>query len=145
MYPNEQITGAVVDTAYRLHTQLGPGLLESAYEILLARMLEERGFTVERQKPVTFEFDGIKVKNGFRADLLVENQVIVEVKAVEKLAPVHVRQVLTYLKLLNLPVGLLINFGEVKLKNGLRRVLNAQPVEASAAPEASDDGEVSPG
>lgn len=124
MYGNEEITGAVVDAAYRLHTRLGPGLLESAYEMVFARMLEQSGFHVERQKPVTFELDGLRIVDGFRVDLLVENQVVVELKALEKLAPVHVRQVVTYLRLLDLPVGLLINFGADKLNDGLRRVLN---------------------
>jgi iron complex transport system substrate-binding protein len=123
---HEQITGAIVDTAYRLHSRLGPGLMESVYETLLARLLEERGFTVERQKWVSIEFDGLRFANAFRVDLLVENQVVVELKALESFAPVHVRQIVTYLRLLDLPVGFLINFGSAKLKDGLRRIVNSR-------------------
>ena len=107
MHTHEQITGATVDAAYKLHTKLGPGLMESVYEILLARMLEERGFKVERQKSIAIEFDGIRLPDAFRVDLLVEGRVVVELKALESLAPVHVRQTVTYLRLLDQPVGLL--------------------------------------
>ncbi|HET7462072.1 MAG TPA: GxxExxY protein [Longimicrobium sp.] len=144
MYPNEQITGAIVDAAHRLHRRLGPGLMESVYETLLAKMLEERGLSVARQKPVSFEFDGILFTDAFRVDLLVENQVVVELKAVEQIAPVHKRQVVTYLKLLNLPVGLLINFGAARLSDGLRRILNTPPiddVDDRATPVNSTRGE----
>ena len=120
----DHLTGAIVDEAYRLHTRIGPGLLETVYESLLARMLAERGFRVERQKPVAFQIDGVRFDEGFRADLLVEDLVIVELKAVEKLAPVHSRQLLTYLRLMELPVGLLINFGAARLNDGLKRVVN---------------------
>jgi GxxExxY protein len=126
MHPNEAITGTIVDAAYRLHTRLGPGLLESVYETVFARMLEEAGLHVERQSPVTFEFDGIRFDEACRVDLLVEKQVVVELKALEKLAPVHSRQILTYLRLLDLPVGLLINFGAARLNEGLHRVLNSR-------------------
>ncbi|HYH81156.1 MAG TPA: GxxExxY protein [Longimicrobium sp.] len=112
------------DQAYRLHTRLGPGLLESVYEMVFARMLERRGFLVERQVPVTFEFEGMRFVDAFRVDLLIEKQVVVELKETEKLAPVHSKQVLTYLRLLELPVGLLINFGAARLNDGLRRILN---------------------
>ena len=118
------ITGQIVDAAYRLHTRLGPGLLESVYEAVLARSLEQRGLHVERQKPVSFEFDGMRFEDAFRVDLLVENLVVVELKSVEKLVPVHPKQVLTYLRLLDLPVGLLINFGAATLKDGVRRISN---------------------
>ncbi|HWK88614.1 MAG TPA: GxxExxY protein [Longimicrobium sp.] len=120
----DAITGVIVDTAYRLHTRLGPGLLESVYEVLLARMLEGEGLRVERQKPVTFTFEGLQFMEGFRVDLLVEERVVVELKAVEKLSPVHSRQVLTYLRLMELPVGLLINFGAARLNDGLHRIVN---------------------
>ena len=126
MQPHEQITGAIVDAAYKLHTKLGPGLMESVYEILLARMLEERGFKVERQKSIAIDFDGIRLPDAFRVDLLVEGQVVVELKALENLAPVHIRQTVTYLRLLDQPVGLLINFGAAKLKDGLRRISNSR-------------------
>jgi GxxExxY protein len=126
MHPNEAITGTIVDAAYRLHTRLGPGLLESVYETVFARMLEEAGLQVERQSPVTFEFDGIRFDEACRVDILVEKQVVVELKALEKLAPVHSRQILTYLRLLDLPVGLLINFGAARMNEGLHRVLNSR-------------------
>jgi GxxExxY protein len=120
----DRITGIIVDSAYKLHTRLGPGLLESVYETVLASHLQQRGLTVLRQQPVSFEFDGIHFDDGLRVDLLVANCVIVELKSVEQLAPIHAKQLLTYLRLLQLPVGLLINFGEVSLKNGLQRIVN---------------------
>jgi GxxExxY protein len=119
------ITGQIVDAAYGIHTRIGPGLLESVYEALLEKMLTQRGFTVARQVPVPFEFDGLRFDEGFRVDLLVNNQVIVELKSVERAAPVHSKQLLTYLRLSNLRVGLLINFGAPTLKEGIRRVVNA--------------------
>ena len=120
----DEITGEIVDTAYRLHSHLGPGLLESVYEAVLARRLEQRGLRVERQKPISFEFDGLRFEEGFRADLIVEERVLIELKSIEKLAPVHSKQVLTYLRLLNLPVGFLMNFGEAHLRDGLKRIVN---------------------
>jgi len=120
----DDITGAVVDVAYRLHTGLGPGLLESVYETVLARDLARQGLYIERQKIVSFDYDGLHFRDGLRIDVLVESTVVVEIKSVEKLLPVHPKQVLTYLRLLRLPVGLLINFGAPTLKEGLRRVVN---------------------
>lgn len=120
----DEVTGEIVDAAYHIHTGLGPGLLESVYEVVLAKSLERRGFKVERQKPVAFEFDGVLFEEGFRVDLLVDDRVVVELKSVEALAPVHSKQVLTYLRLLKQPVGLLINFGESTLKQGLHRIVN---------------------
>jgi GxxExxY protein len=128
----DDITGAIVDSAMKIHIDLGPGLLESVYEMVLAKALQRRGFQVERQKPIRFEYDGIWFEEGFRVDLLVEGRVIVELKSVEKLAPVHSKQLLTYLRLMNLPVGLLINFGEATLKQGLHRVVNK--LDSSASP-----------
>jgi GxxExxY protein len=127
----DEITGEIVDAAFKLHTRLGPGLLESVYEMVLAKELERRGLKVERQKPISFEFDGLHFEDGFRVDLLVEGVVVVELKSVEKLAPVHGKQILTYLRLLNLPVGLLINFGASTLKEGLQRVVNHYQPSAS--------------
>jgi GxxExxY protein len=121
----DEITGEIVDASYWLHTRLGPGLLESVYEAVLARALEERGLVVERQKSISLEIDGMHFDEGFRADLLVEERVLVELKSVEKLVPVHSKQVLTYLRLLELPVGLLINFGALRLKDGLHRIVNS--------------------
>ena len=119
-----EITGEVVDAAYLLHTRLGPGLVESAYRLVLMADLERRGLRVEQEKPISFQYEGISIVNGFRVDLLVENRVVVELKSLERLAPVHTRQVLTYLRLLDLPIGLLINFGAARLDDGLQRVVN---------------------
>jgi len=127
----DEITGEIVDAAVKMHTLLGPGLLESVYEVVLARALERRGLKVERQKPVSFEFDGMRFEEGFRLDLLVEGVVVVELKSVEKLAPVHPKQLLTYLRLLHLQVGLLINFGVPTLKEGLHRIVNHYQPSAS--------------
>ncbi len=127
----DDITGAIVDAALKIHRELGPGLLESVYEAVLARALEKRGFTVERQKTIRFEYDGMIFEEGFRVDLLVDARVVVELKSVEKLAPVHGKQVLTYLRLMNLRAGLLINFGSATLKEGLHRIVNQLPATAS--------------
>jgi iron complex transport system substrate-binding protein len=120
----DTLTGLIIDTAYRLHTRIGPGLLENVYEALLAKMLAEQGLRIERQKPVSFSIDGVRFNDGFRVDLLVEECVVIELKAVEKLAPVHSKQLLTYLRLMDLRVGLLINFNEARLKDGLHRIVN---------------------
>lgn len=120
----DQITGIVVNEAYRLHRRLGPGLLETVYEAILARMIERRGVCVERQKSISFEVDGLAFRDGFRVDLLLDGQVIVELKAVENLSPVHSRQLLTYLRLTDLRVGLLINFGAARMVDGIHRVVN---------------------
>jgi GxxExxY protein len=119
-----EITGAIVNTAYQVHSRLGPGLIEKVYESVLERALTQRGLRVERQKPISFDFDGMRFEGAFCVDLLVEGQVVVELKSIEKLAPVHHKQVLTYLRLLDLPVGLLINFGSASLNSGLHRILN---------------------
>ena len=127
----DDLTGAVVDAAYKLHTGLGPGLLESVYETVLARDLARQEFYVERQKILSFEYDGLQFRDGLRIDLLIESTVVLEIKSVERLLPVHPKQVLTYLRLLGLPVGLLINFGAPTLKEGLRRVVNNLPPTSS--------------
>ena len=128
----DDITGAIVDAAMKIHMELGPGLLESVYEAVLARALERRGFHVERQKAIRFEYDGMVFEEGFRTDLIVDARVVVELKSVEKLAPVHSKQLLTYLRLMNLPVGLLINFGAATLKESLHRIVNN--LQPSASP-----------
>ncbi|HEU0187979.1 MAG TPA: GxxExxY protein [Gallionellaceae bacterium] len=128
----DDITAAIVDAAIKIHTDLGPGLLESVYEAVLARALQKRGFEVERQKVIPFKYDGIMFDEGFRVDLLIAGRVIVELKSVEKLAPVHSKQLLTYLRLMNLHVGLLINFGAATLKEGLHRIVNNLPSSASS-------------
>jgi iron complex transport system substrate-binding protein len=121
----DEVTGEIIHSAFEIHKRIGPGLLESVYEALLTRVLERRGLSVRRQVVVAFDYEGIHVEEGFRIDLLVEDQVIVELKSVEKLAPVHSKQLLTYLRLMDKRVGLLINFGAPTLKQGLHRVVNA--------------------
>jgi GxxExxY protein len=130
----DDITGHVVDAALKVHIGIGPGLLESVYHVLLANQLERRGLTVERQKVVRFEYDGITFDEGLRIDLLINRRVVVELKSVERLAPVHAKQLLTYLRLLDLPVGLLINFGGATLKEGVQRVVNNYAAPPSAPP-----------
>jgi GxxExxY protein len=127
----DNITGEIVDAAYKLHRGLGPGLLESVYETVLARDLQRRGLQIERQKPISFEYDGLHFNEGLRVDLMVEAHVVIEIKSVVRLPPVHAKQVLTYLRLLNLPVGLLINFGAPTLKEGLHRIVNGLVPSAS--------------
>jgi iron complex transport system substrate-binding protein len=131
MHELDEITGSVVDSAMKVHKELGPGLLESVYEVVLARLLSKRGFRVERQKPIRFEHDGIVFEEAFRLDLLIDERVIVEIKSLEQLAPVHGKQLLTYLRLTKLQVGLLINFGGATLKEGLHRIVNQLPSSAS--------------
>jgi iron complex transport system substrate-binding protein len=118
------ISGTIVDAAFHIHSTLGPGLLESVYEVVLAHELEKRGLKVEQQKPVPIEFEGIRFDEGFRADLIVEDCIIVELKSVEELSRVHSKQLLTYLRLLDYRLGLLINFGAPVIKDGIRRIVN---------------------
>jgi iron complex transport system substrate-binding protein len=120
----EGIATIVVDEAFRIHRDLGPGLLESVYEVVLAKALQKRGLRVERQKPVSFEFDGVRFDEGLRIDILVDGTLVIELKSVETLAPVHFKQVLTYLRLMRLPLGLLINFGAATAKQGIKRIVN---------------------
>lgn len=125
MHENE-IGTLIVDCAVHLHQGLGPGLLETVYETVLARRLEKRGLRVDRQVPIPIEFDGEKFNEGFRADLIVEGKVIIELKSVEKVSPAHKKQLLTYLKLTGLKLGYLLNFGDALMKNGITRTLNGQ-------------------
>lgn len=127
----DDVTGIVVDAAVRLHKALGPGLLESVYEVVLARDLQRLGLQVERQMPVSFEYDGLKFADAFRIDMMVDGRVIVEIKSVETLAPVHAKQLLTYLRLTKLSLGLLLNFGAPVMKDGIKRVVNDFPASAS--------------
>lgn len=120
----ERIASIAIDCGLKIHQRVGPGLLESAYEIVLAHALQQRGLAVQRQLLVPIEFDGLVIDNGFRADILVENILLIEVKAIERLLPVHTKQVLTYLRFLELPLGLLMNFSGDTFKEGLRRVVN---------------------
>ncbi|MFA7061909.1 MAG: GxxExxY protein [Pedobacter sp.] len=118
------IASIIVDCCFRIHTNLGPGLLESVYETVLAYELEKRGLTVTRQLSIPVIYEGIHFDEGFRADLIVEDKVIVELKSVEKVIPVHKKQLLTYLRLSDKKLGLLINFGEYLIKDGITRVAN---------------------
>jgi iron complex transport system substrate-binding protein len=118
------ISGQIVDAAIHIHMKLGPGLLESVYTRLLAYELEKRGLMAEREVPVPVVYDDIRFEEGFRADLIVEKSVIVELKSVETLAPVHSKQLLTYLRLMDYRLGLLINFGAPLLKDGIKRIAN---------------------
>ncbi len=118
------ITGKIVNVAYEIHQGLGPGLFESVYEMILFDQLTEAGFRVNRQVTFPVYYHTKKYQTGFRVDLLVNSAVIVEVKSVESLQPVHYKQLLTYLRLMNIKLGLLINFNEEYIKNGLRRVVN---------------------
>jgi iron complex transport system substrate-binding protein len=127
------VSGDVLDVALRLHMELGPGLLESVYEGILAARLQAMGYDVARQYPVAIDFEGIRFDAAFRVDLLVDGRLIVEVKSIERLAPVHAKQLLTYLRLLKQPVGLLINFGGATLKEGVRRLVNNHNPSASSA------------
>lgn len=120
----DRISGEVIDISIRLHKALGPGLLESVYESLLATKLEQAGFKIRTQVPIDIEFEGIRFEAAFRADILVDEQLIVEIKSIEKLAPVHAKQLLTYLRLTKQPVGLLINFGGATLVEGIKRLVN---------------------
>ena len=130
----DEISGEVLDVALRLHRDLGPGLLESVYEALLAARLSGIGLIVERQKAVSAEFESVLFEAAFRADLLVEGRLLVEVKSVERLMPVHSKQLLTYLRLMKQPVGLLLNFGGATLKEGVRRIVNDYNPSASPLP-----------
>ncbi|WP_374614716.1 GxxExxY protein [Sphingorhabdus sp.] len=120
----EELSAIAVDCGLQVHRDLGPGMLESAYETVLAHLLAKRGLNVERQKAVPIAYDGLIIDQGFRADIVIENKLLIELKAVERLSPVHARQVMTYLKFMNLPVGLLMNFSSVKFTEGLRRLVN---------------------
>jgi len=122
-----RITEQIIGAAITVHRALGPGLLESAYEACLAFELVERDLAVERQKPVPLVYKGVELDCGYRIDLLVAEAVIVEVKAVERLMPIHTAQLLSYLKLSSLQVGLLLNFNVKVLKEGIRRVVNDFP------------------
>ena len=128
----EDVTSIIVDAAYHLHRDLGPGLLESVYQVALARKLEKRGLLVERQRAVAFEYDGMHFNEGLRVDLFVEGCVVVELKSVERVARVHAKQVLTYLRLMHLSLGLLINFGAPTFKQGVKRIVNRHTDFASS-------------
>ena len=120
----DRIAKEVVDAAFKVHSSLGPGLLESAYETCLAHELTKRGYRVERQKAQPVIYDGLEIEVGYRLDLLVEDLIIIELKAVEQLAPIHQAQLLTYLKLSSKQLGFLMNFNVPMIKDGIRRIAN---------------------
>jgi GxxExxY protein len=118
------ISRDVVTEAIRIHRELGPGLLESVYEMVLAGALGRKGYGVERQKPIDVTFDGMTFEAAFRVDILVENSLVLEIKSVERINAAHAKQLLTYLRLLKQPVGLLLNFSGETMKEGIRRMVN---------------------
>jgi GxxExxY protein len=120
----EWLARTAIDCGFQLHDDIGPGLLETAYEAFLTALLRDRGLSVEVQKSVPVTYRGVLVRDAFRADLLVEQRLVIEVKSVERLAPVHSKQLLTYLRLMHQPLGLLMNFGADLFRNGLKRVIN---------------------
>ncbi len=129
--PSPDLTREIIGAAIKVHRELGPGLLESAYEACLAYELQELGMKVERQKPVPLIYENVKLDCGFRADLVVENRVVVETKCKDALHPVDDAQLLSHLRLLNISVGLLINFHVVILRDGIKRLVNnyREPIE----------------
>ncbi|MGN6818483.1 MAG: GxxExxY protein [Sphingomonas sp.] len=120
----EELARIAVDCGFKLHEALGPGLLESVYEACLFQSLASRGLDVERQKIVPIRYEGLVLDEGFRVDLVVERQLLIELKSTESHAPVHAKQVITYLRLMDLPLGLLMNFGAATFKEGVRRIAN---------------------
>ena len=125
MHENE-IGTVIVDCAVHLHQSLGPGLLETVYEVTLARKLEKRGLSVQRQIPIAIKFEGQRFDEGFRADLIVERKVIIELKSVESVHPAHKKQLLTYLRLTGMKLGYLLNFGDALMKDGITRTIHGE-------------------
>lgn len=121
-----EIAKQILDSAFLIHTKLGPGLLESVYEVVLAHELKKKGLLVERQKPMPIVYDGIRFDEAYRSDLLVNSKVIVELKSAESISPIHAKQLLTQLRMSGLKLGLLINFGQAHLKDGIKRLINGQ-------------------
>ena len=120
----EHLAGIVIDIGYHIHNELGPGLLESVYETVLATRLANSGIKVDRQKAVNIKIDGILFSDAYRVDILVDDRLVIELKAVEKLTGLHIRQTLTYVSLLQQPLGLLMNFGGESWKGSVRRIMN---------------------
>ena len=119
-----ELSKIIVNACYKIHTKLGPGLLESVYEAILYFELTKLGLIVERQKPIPVVWEEIHLDIGFRLDLIVENKVIIEIKSVQQISNVHLKQLLTYLKITDLKLGLLVNFNEALIKDGIKRVVN---------------------
>jgi GxxExxY protein len=131
-----EITGKIIDCAMRVHSSLGPGLLESAYETCLMHLLRKEGLQVRTQVSLPIEFEGVKLDAGYRIDLIVEETVIVELKTVERFEPIHTAQLLSYLKLSHNCVGLLLNFHVVHMREGIKRIVNDFRPSASSASSA---------
>lgn len=124
MYTENKISKIILDIAFDIHTKLGPGLFESVYEEILIYELEDYGLSIKRQHGIPVFWNELKLEVGFRADIIVENKVIVEIRSIEALAPIHYKQLTTYLKITGLKLGLLINFNEYLLKDGIKRIAN---------------------
>jgi GxxExxY protein len=121
----DELSGIVIGCAIRIHSGLGPGLYESVYETLLVSDLTRRRLNVERQKSMPFEFDGIVFEKGFHADLVVEGKLLVEIKSIAQIGPAQVKQTLTYMRLLDIRLGLILNFGAASMRDGIKRVINS--------------------
>ena len=128
----DDITGVIVDAAVKIHRDLGSSLFESVYEMTLASVLDRRGLRVVRQQPIGFSYEGVTLEHGFRADLVVEGCVLVELKVEDRLTPIHRKQLLTYLRLGDFPVGLVLNFGAPTMKEGIKRLVNDLPPSPSS-------------
>ena len=138
--PNlEELSGLVVDAGLKIHRDLGPGMLESVYEVILAEKLIRSGLIVDRQVSINIAYDDIEIANAFKVDLLVAGKLVVEVKSIPQLAPVHAKQLLTYLRLMNQPLGLLLNFGGATFKEGIRRLVNKHTDFASSRLRANQN------
>lgn len=124
MKPIDLVSADVVDAAIKIHRDLGPGLLESVYEVVLAGALARIGYEVDRQVPVDIKYDGMEFTGAFRVDLLIDRRLVIEIKCVEKINAAHAKQLLTYLRLLKQPVGLILNFSGATMKEGIRRMVN---------------------
>ncbi len=131
-----ELSKIILDAAFKIHTRLGPGLLETVYQVILAHELRKVGLTVERQVPIPIRYDELVFEEGFRADLVVNGMIVVELKSIESLARVHSKQVLTQLRLADKKLGLLINFGELHLKNSIERIVNGLPDDNRPGPGA---------
>jgi GxxExxY protein len=124
MYTENEISKIILDIAFDIHTKIGPGLFESVYEEILSYELEDYGLSIKKQQGIPVIWNELRMEVGFRADIIVEDKVIVEIKSIEALAPIHYKQLTTYLKITNLKLGLLINFNEYLLKDGIKRIAN---------------------
>jgi GxxExxY protein len=137
----EQLCTIVVDCGFKLHKDIGPGLLESAYEAILAAKLRALGLKVDRQMPIDLTYDGIAIPNAFRIDLLVDDRVLIELKSSETTAPVHAKQVITYLRLMGLTHGFVMNFGTPTFRDGIRRLMNDPTLFVSSCLRANQIGD----